>query len=287
MDRRILGKTKLPISIITFGGILVENYDAKKANDLVAYAVDNDVNYVDMAPSYGNSQYVLGPALKPYRDKMYVACKTGKRDAKGAKEELLESLVALKTDYFDIYQFHGVSTVEDVKEIFGPNGAIETFEWALKEGLIRNIGFTSHFNDRAIEMLDMYDFKSMLFPVNFALRKIKGLSEKPISECITKDVGVVAINSLLDRKWKEGEEEDYHCWYKPIHDNDTLATAALNYTLTQKGVTTAVPPGDERMFRKAVEIINAQGGSAKEISEGEDNYLLEYAKGLEPDDFLF
>ena len=287
MDKRILGKTNLSISIITFGGILVENYDASKAAELAAFAVDNGVNYVDSAPSYGNSQYVLGPALQPYRKKLFIASKTGERDKEGSKKELLESLKALKTDYFDLYQFHGVSDKDEIEQIFGSNGAMETFHWALKEGLVRNIGFTSHFNAVAMEMLTHDEMKSMLFPVNFALREIKGLSKDPIIKCKEKDVGVVAINSLLDRKWRKGEEETYHCWYKPIYDDPRLAKAALNYTLTREGVTTAVPPGDERMFRLAVKIISSQEGSPKEISGDDFVYLMHHANRLGIDDFLF
>jgi len=266
---------------------MVEDYDANKASNLVSYAIDNGVNYFDSAPSYGNSQYILGPALEPYRKNVILACKTGKRDAKGAKEELLESLSAHKTDYFDIYQFHGVSTEEEIQEILGPDGAMETFQWALREGIVRNIGFTSHFNAIALELLNISELKSMLFPVNFALREIKGLSKEPLIKCKANDVGVVAINSMLDRTWAEGEEETYHCWYRPIYDNQTLVELALNYTLTREGVTTAVPPGDERMFRVAVEIINAQGGSPLEVNDEGLSYLMNHANKLKEDDFLF
>ena len=77
--RRPLGKTGEHLSIIGFGGILVMNADPAASANLVAEAVDRGINYFDVAPSYGNAQERLGPALKPYRDKSFLACKTDGR----------------------------------------------------------------------------------------------------------------------------------------------------------------------------------------------------------------
>jgi len=281
MDRRILGKTGLPVSILTFSGVMLDKLDHKKASELVSFAVDNDINYFDVAPSYGNSQYVLGPALMPYRKEVFLACKTSERDAEGAKAELLESLKALKTDYFDNYQLHAVDSLEKMEQTFAPGGAIETLRWALKEGLTRHIGFTSHNDALALELLKYPEFETMLFPVNFACREVKNKSVEPLKLCIDNDVGVVAIKSMAQRVWREGEEVSYpRVWYRPVFDNPKLARAALNYTLTREGVTTAPPPGDERMFRVAVEIMRSQGGRAIEPRSEDLAYLKDYASRL-------
>ena len=66
--RRALGKTGEHLSIIGFGGIVVMNEDPAAASNIVAEAVDRGVNYFDIAPSYGNAQERLGPALAPYRN---------------------------------------------------------------------------------------------------------------------------------------------------------------------------------------------------------------------------
>ncbi|HEX4575735.1 MAG TPA: aldo/keto reductase, partial [Edaphobacter sp.] len=65
--RRPLGKTGEHLSIIGFGGIVVMNEDTGHSNNIVAEAVDRGVNYFDVAPSYGDAQERLGPALAPYR----------------------------------------------------------------------------------------------------------------------------------------------------------------------------------------------------------------------------
>ena len=102
------------------------------ANELVAKSYELGVNYYDVAPNYGNAQEKLGPALKPYRKNCFLACKTHMRDAKGAQANLEESLKLLQTDYFDLYQLHALSSVEQVEQAFAPGGAMETVVKAKK-----------------------------------------------------------------------------------------------------------------------------------------------------------
>ena len=74
--RRPLGKTGEHLSIIGFGGVVVMNEDTSLSKNIVAEAVDRGINYFDVAPSYGNAQERLGPALAPYRKSCFLACKT-------------------------------------------------------------------------------------------------------------------------------------------------------------------------------------------------------------------
>jgi len=288
MEKRILGKTELSVSVLAFGGFVVSKMESKEAGELVEYAVENGINYFDVAPSYGNSQYVLGPALASYRKDVFLASKTKKRDAKGSKAELLESLKALKTDYFDVFQFHSVDSMEEAEQIFGKGGAFETVLWALEEGLTKYIGFSAHEDAIALEMLKHTDFDAVMFPVNFAYRKVKGESKKTLEYCVENNIGVVAIKALAERGWLEGEEKTYpRCWYKPIYDNENLARIALNYTLTREGVVTAPTPSDERMLRLAVKIIKSQNGSPNKPNREDSAYLQNYVKEMNAEDLIF
>jgi aryl-alcohol dehydrogenase-like predicted oxidoreductase len=76
------------LSIIGFGGIVVTNATMEEAAARVGAAIDGGINYFDVAPSYGNAEQMLGPALAPYRNDVFLACKTGKRDRAGAEAEL-------------------------------------------------------------------------------------------------------------------------------------------------------------------------------------------------------
>ena len=100
--RRALGKTGEHLSIIGFGGIVVMNEDAAHSKNIVAEAVDRGVNYFDVAPSYGDAQERLGPALAPYRKDCFLACKTEGRMKDDSRKQLEESLRLLKTDHVDL-----------------------------------------------------------------------------------------------------------------------------------------------------------------------------------------
>src|SRR5512140_2724531 len=90
--RTYKGKDKL--SIIAFGGIVVCGMEQADADKIVTEAVERGCNYFDVAPSYfdGEAEIKLGNALRPYRKDVFLACKTMKRDAAGAREELERSL---------------------------------------------------------------------------------------------------------------------------------------------------------------------------------------------------
>ena len=92
IQRRTLGKTGEKLSIIGFGGIVVMNEEPGAANNIVAEAVDRGINYFDVAPSYGNAQERLGPALAPYRKNCFLACKTDGRLKEDSRKDLEESL---------------------------------------------------------------------------------------------------------------------------------------------------------------------------------------------------
>ena len=118
LPRRVLGKTGEKLSVIGFGGIMLNDNPQDFANELVAKSYELGVNYYDVAPGYGNAQERLGPALKPYRKNCFLACKTQKRNAAEAQAELEDSLRKLETDYFDLYQLHALSSVNEVEQVF-------------------------------------------------------------------------------------------------------------------------------------------------------------------------
>ena len=65
-------------------------------------AIDAGVNYFDVAPSYGDAELKLGPALEPFRKDVFLACKTTERTREGARRELEQSLKNMRTRHFDL-----------------------------------------------------------------------------------------------------------------------------------------------------------------------------------------
>ncbi len=250
MIKRKLGNTGDSLSILGFGGILVKGELQENANKLVHNALDLGINYFDVAPSYGDAQDKLGPALEGHRNGIFLACKTAKRTKAEAEAELSNSLKILKTGHFDLYQFHGVSTMADVETIFGPDGAMEVFVKARRDGLIRHIGFSAHNEEAAAAMMDRFDFVSVLFPVNWVCMLRDSFGHRILKKAQEKCVARLALKAMACTKWPSGSERKYpKCWYQPVDDQE-LASLALRYTLSQP-VTAAIPPGDARFFENA------------------------------------
>mgnify|MGYP000844279610 CR=1 FL=1 len=259
MLQRPYGKTKKMLSVIGFAGIIVMNETQSDANRFVAEALDQDINYFDVAPSYGDAQDKLGPALAGHRQDVFLACKTEKRTRKEAEEALNHSLKTLQTDYFDLYQLHSMTTEADVAQAFGPNGVMETVVKAQQEGKIRHVGFSAHSDYAAQACLDRFPFESVLFPLNWMTYLREGFG-KPLVERAQKDgLTLLALKALARCSWPEGmtrEARPYpKTWYQPLDDPDR-ADLALRFTLSLP-VTAAVTPGDIRMFRLAMQLIGA------------------------------
>jgi diketogulonate reductase-like aldo/keto reductase len=189
--RRPLGKTGEHLSMIGFGGIVVMNEDTGHSNNIVAEAVDRGVNYFDVAPSYGDAQERLGPALAPYRKNCFLACKTEGRTKDDSRKQLEESLRLLKTDHVDLYQFHALTKMTDLDKVLGPGGAMETMEAAKKEGKIRYIGFSVHSAETALAAMDRYNFDTALFPVNFVLFTQANFGPQILKRAEEKGMGIL------------------------------------------------------------------------------------------------
>ena len=280
IPKRRLGKTGQDLSIIGLGGIVVMNADQAVANNTVAQAHAAGINYVDVAPSYGDAQKLLGPALKPYRDQFFLACKTSKRDSAGAAAALDHSLELLETDHLDLYQHHAVTPLEDVNHIMGPGGAQEAFEAGRKAGKIRYLGFSAHSEEAALALLDHFDFDTVLFPINFVLASRENFGPRVIARVHEKGAGMLAIKAMARSKWpagmNAGQKPNPKEWYEPCSVPEQAALA-LRWTLSQR-ITAALPPGDERFFPLAMYVAQ----NFQPITSEEEEHLIASAAGAIP-----
>ena len=124
--------------------------DEKKAEEMVAFAMENGVNYYDTAWGYhgGNSELVMGKALKNYpRDSFYLASKFPGYDLSNMDkvEEIFEKqLEKCQVEYFDFYLFHNVCEM-NIDSYLNPQYGI--FDYLIKQkenGRIRHLGFSAH-----------------------------------------------------------------------------------------------------------------------------------------------
>jgi aryl-alcohol dehydrogenase-like predicted oxidoreductase len=235
----------MQVSPVIYGGIVGMDETQEDSDRYVAHAVEHGVNYFDVAPTYGNAQERLGESLRPYRKGVYLACKTMCRDAEGARRELLHSLKTLHTDHFDVYQVHAIASQQDVDQAFGAGGAMETLLWARREGLVRNVGFSAHDEDAALVALGLFDFATVLFPMNWALGLVRGWGNRISALAAERGIGLLAMKTQVERGWLPGDDRGRYpkSWCKPISGNEALGVAAMKYGLS-KGAATLVPPGN-------------------------------------------
>jgi aryl-alcohol dehydrogenase-like predicted oxidoreductase len=279
IPKRTLGRTGEQLSIIAFGGIVVMDESAGNSKNIVSEAVDRGINYFDVAPSYGNAQEMLGPALAPYRNNCFLACKTEGRMKDDSRKQLEESLRLLKTDHVDLYQFHALTKMADLDKVLGPGGAMETMEAAKKEGKIRYIGFSVHSAETAVAAMDRYHFDTILFPLNFVLYTQAGFGPQILKKAQEKKMGILALKGMAKTVWPADQKKDHpepKCWYKPAAFPDE-ASMGLRWTLSHP-ITAAIPPGDERYFRLAMDVAQ----NYKPLEPHDEQALLAGAQGAEP-----
>ena len=279
MEKREYGKTGEMLSVVGFGGIVVMNESPESSSRFVSEAVDRGVNYFDVAPTYGNAQECLGPALEPYRNSVFLACKTEKRDADESLTALHDSLKKLRTDYFDLYQLHGMTTLEEVEQVFSPGGAMETFVKAQEQGLVRHLGFSAHSEEATVALLDRFDFASILFPFNWVCWHQGDFGPRALEKAVEKGAARLALKSLAKRQWQEGEREGSQCpkcWYTPVETYEE-AQLALRFTLSMP-ITAAVSPSHADLLWWACD---AAAGLTP-LSDEEAATLAQLSESLEP-----
>jgi aryl-alcohol dehydrogenase-like predicted oxidoreductase len=200
IPKRRLGGTGVEATLMGLGGegILRTFGNEKAANQLINRAIDLGITYFESARAYAGSESYYGLALRERRKEIFLTSKSHGRDRKGAGAHLRETLADMKTDYLDLWQVHDVRTAEEVEEIFGPGGAMEAFREAREKGLVRFIGVTGH-HDPAITLrcMEMFDFDTVLIPVNLAEAAAGGFVDLVIPAAQAKGMGVVAMKTYF------------------------------------------------------------------------------------------
>ncbi len=278
MQTRRLGKTDLELSVIGMGGVVVMQEQQAEADRMVAEAIDAGITYFDVAPQYLDAQQRMGPALEPYRGGVTLACKTLERTAEGVRRELDDSLKKLRTDHFDLYQMHSITTVEEAKQVLGPGGAMEAFVEAKQAGKVRYIGFSAHGEAAALHLVGSGLFDSVLYPLNVVMFERGEFGPALVDAANERGMGILALKAIARTHVPEGVDKPYDkCWYTP-EDRPGVAHLMLRYTLNLPGVAAALPPGDPGLYKMAVGFADELGP----LSDTELTRLKDAVAGTEP-----
>ncbi len=254
MERRRLGRTEHASSVAILGGACFMACTPAEAEGPFRDAIDRGVNHLDIAPGYGAAELAVGPHLPAVRDRVFVACKSARRNPDGVRADLEESLRRLRTDHLDLYQLHGVTDLEDLES---RAAAVEVLLEARERGLVRFLGITGHDLGAPAahaEALRRHDFDTVLFPVYprvFADPQYRADAESLLALCRERDVGAMAIKACARRPW--GSEEPTHLtWYQPQRDADALRRG-VRFALSTPGITGFCTPSDLDLLPRALD----------------------------------
>ncbi len=222
------GKTGHLSSRAIFGSVSLGRVSQSEADRVLDLLLEFGVNHIDTAPKYGEAELRLGPWMKKYRDKFFLATKTNERTYQDAKDQFQRSLERLQVDNVDLLQFHNLTDVVEREIIMGPGGALEFLVEAKSEGLTRFIGITGHGFDSPRfhrQTLDRFDFDSVLLPCNYLLMqdpKYADEFEQLISYCHTHQIAVQTIKSIARGYWGD-KNWTRSTWYEPLSDEAAIA----------------------------------------------------------------
>jgi aryl-alcohol dehydrogenase-like predicted oxidoreductase len=259
MPRRVLGRTGQKLSVVGFPGLSLTHCDQEKGTAALHNALERGVNYFDVAPNYGNgdAEIKMGLGLQGLdRSKYFLACKTHKRDAAGAQMELDRSLQRLKTDHFDLYQLHHLVRPAEVKQAFGPDGAMEPILKAKKEGKIKYIGFSAHTTKAALEAMKTFQFDSVMFPINFVEFYTRDFGKEILALANEQGAGVLAIKPLSWGTWPKDKPKNRDWWYASVEEQAQVELA-VRFSLSQKGVVAAIPTSFVELLDRTIEAAKA------------------------------
>lgn len=277
---RRLGRTGLEISDISFGSSRLRLGE----EHLVHHALERGVNYFDTAESYtgGDSEIVLGNALKGKRDQVYIATKSfagPNTSRQQIMRELEASLKRLQTDHVEIYFNHAVN---DIGRMKNPEW-FEFVELAKRQGKIQWTGISGHAGnlidcvDYAVDN-DLYDV--LLLAHNFGqdpafyeqfTRSFDFVANQPdlprvMAKAKKKDIGVIAMKVLRGAKLND---------MKPFEKGGfTYAQAAFKWVQTMAEVDASIISMTSR--DQIDEFLGASG--VRSLAQEDMELLEQYAR---------
>jgi aryl-alcohol dehydrogenase-like predicted oxidoreductase len=230
VPRRKFGRHDFTVSAMALGGHALRLASDEEAARMVDAALEVGIDFLDNAWDYhqGASEELMGKLLAGRRDKFFVMTKVCTHDQAGdyalAMRMLEESLRRLRTDHLDLWQWHALATMEQVKLGFGDNGVVKALTDAKKQGKVRFVGFTGHTDPRVhlAVLKHEYPFDSCQFPISAVEASGGGFVETVLPEVRRQGIAPLAMKTLGGgfQPVKDGlitlEEGLRYSWSQPI-----------------------------------------------------------------------
>lgn len=290
---RKLGNTSEKASILGYGcmrlpvlGGVPDKIDEEKAIELLRYAIDSGVNYIDSAYSYhgGMNEVFLGKALKDgYREKVHLATKLSCKRVKTREDMdrfLDEQLEKLQTDQIDFYLLHAVkkSYWEKLKAL----GITEFLDSALASGKIKYTGFSFHDElDVFKEIVDAYPWTLCQIQLNYldedfqaGIEGLKYAAEKGLAVVIMEPLRggnlAIKIPEEVRRVWNRSEIKRTpaewafrYLWNYPeisivLSGMSSMEHLKENLKIAEEGHPNTLSPKEKSLIKEVKEIYRAR-----------------------------
>ncbi|HZH31841.1 MAG TPA: aldo/keto reductase [Pyrinomonadaceae bacterium] len=261
MEKRVLGRTDMGVSVLGFGGseIGYGGASVETVERLLGGALDAGLNVIDTAECYVTSEELIGRAVSHRREDYYLFTKCGHAsgidlpdwDARLLEQSIERSLRRLRTDYVDLLQLHSCS-----EEVLRRGDVIEVLRRAREAGQTRYIGYSGD-GRAAFYAVECGAFDTLQTSVNIADQESVTLT---LPAARARGLGIIAKRPIANAVWKHdarpGDSYVQPYWdrlreldYEFLRgDMAEAVSVALRFTLGVPGVATAIV-GTERPER--------------------------------------
>ena len=222
MEYRNLGKTKLEVSCLGFGGAEIGQEEATQetVSELLGSAFEAGLNFVDTAAAYLKSEEMIGKAIEGRRQEIVLISKCGAVDGftrsdwskDGILETIQRSLQRLRTDYLDVAQLHSCGS-----EILARGEAIEALIVAKERGYTRYAGYSGDGED-AKAAIETGFFDTLQTSISIADQEAIDLTIPLARE---REMGIIAKRPIANAVWRHDSKPDepyHHEYWDRIND---------------------------------------------------------------------
>lgn len=201
MKRIVLGKTGIEVTELSFGalpmGPLQKNLAVEESADVIAYALESGINFVDTAQMY-KTYAPVKLAMGKTKIRPVIASKSTAATYEEMEKAIEEALECMGIDYVDIFHLHAAKADIDVFEV--RSGALQCLLDYKSKGIIKAVGLSTH-NAKVVEAAALRPELDIVFPLINRLGRgiIEGSVEdmqRAIALCEKNGKGIYLMKAL-------------------------------------------------------------------------------------------
>jgi predicted aldo/keto reductase-like oxidoreductase len=229
VPKRKFGRHNFSIPAMALGGHALRVASDDEAARMIDAAVEVGATFLDNCWDYhkGAAEELMGRLIEGRRDQFFLMTKVCTHDRADdyalAMSMLEQSLKRLRTDHLDLWQWHALSTMDQVKRGFAPKGVVQALTDAKKQGKVRYVGFTGHTDpDVHLAVLShRYEFDSCQMPISAIEANSNAFVKRVLPEVVKQGIAPLAMKTLGGHG------------SKPLRDGVIAVKEGLDYAWSQ------------------------------------------------------